>query len=113
MSGLSVSFDANDIGKAQRVQAAAMHQAALQPWELVLTADRVRLLQQSLNATVSNVTGWVSGTFTLTVAGDSPFALLGGHTPATVQVLSNTSEDMPVAATCCASAGFLFFPRNT
>jgi hypothetical protein len=114
MSGLSVSFDANDIGKAQRVEADAMHVAALQPSELVLTADRVRLLQQSLSGTVSNLNGSVPGTFTLTMAGDSAFALLSGRTTVNVDVLSNSSEDMPVAnGDSVRVRGLLFFTRNT
>lgn len=114
LSGLSVNFDASNIGRAQRVQASAMHQAALQPSGLVLAADRVKLLQQSLSGTVSNLNGSIPGTFTLTVAGDSALALLSGRTTATVQVLSGTSEDMPVAnGDAVRVRGLLFFTGNT
>lgn len=110
LSGLAVTFDANNLGKAQRVEAGAMHQALLQQAGLVLTADRVRLLQQSLNGTVSNFTGSTPGTFTLTVASDSAFALLSGQTTVTVQVLSGTSEDVTVAnGATVRTRGLLFF----
>jgi len=107
LSGLSVSFDGNDLGKAQRVQAGALHQASFQASGLVLTADRVRLLQQSLSGTVSNLSG---STFTLTMASDSAFALLSGQTTVTVQVLSGTVEDVTVAnGNSVRIRGLLFF----
>jgi Domain of unknown function (DUF5666) len=114
LGGLSLSFDANDIGKAQRVQAGEMHQGSFQPSGLVMTADRVKLLQQSLNGTVSNLSGSMPGTFTLTVAGDSAFALLSGQTTITVQILSGTEEDVAVAnGTMVRVRGLLFFNGST
>lgn len=113
VSGLSVNFDANDIGKAQRVEASAMHQDSFQPSGMVLSADRVRLLQQSLDGTVSNLTG-TPGTFTLTVASDSAFALLTGQTTMTVQVLSGTQMDSPLAnGNSVRVRGLLFFNGST
>jgi hypothetical protein len=111
LSGLSVSFDGNDLGKAQRVQAGALHEASFQPSGLVLTADRVRLLQQSLSGTVSNLSG---STFTLTMASDSAFALLSGQSTVTVQVLSGTVEDVTVAnGNSVRIRGLLFFNGST
>jgi hypothetical protein len=101
------SFDANDIGKAQRVDASAMHQTSFQQTGMALTADRVRLLQQSLNGTVSNLNG---STFTLTMASDSAFALLSGQTTVTVQVQNGTPEDVTVAnGAAVRIRGLLFF----
>jgi Domain of unknown function (DUF5666) len=114
LGGLSVSFDANDIGKAQRVEAGTMNQSLFQIAGLVLTADHVRLLQQSLDGTVSNLTGSTPGTFTLTAASDSAFALLTGQTTVTVQVVSGTQEDMPVAnGGSVRVRGLLFFSGST
>jgi Domain of unknown function (DUF5666) len=114
-SGLSVSFDAGNIGKAQRVQAGAMHQASFQPSGFVLAADRVRLLQQSLGGTVSNLSGSTPGTFTLTMAADSAFTLLAGNqTTVTVQVLSTTREDTMVGNGASVRVrGLLFFNGST
>ncbi|HEY6307595.1 MAG TPA: DUF5666 domain-containing protein [Candidatus Angelobacter sp.] len=112
--GLSLSFDASDIGKVQRVEASVLHQTSLQQSGLVLTADRVRLLQQSLNGTVSNVSGSMPETFTLTMASDSAFALLSGQTTVTVDVVSSTSQDMPVAnGGAVRVRGLLFFNGST
>lgn len=111
LSGMNVKFDASDLGKAQRVEAGAMNQSSFQASGLVLTADRVRLLQQSLKGTVSNLNG---STFTLTLASDSAFALLTGQTTVTVQGLSNTEEDMPVAnGNSVRVRGLLFFNGTT
>jgi len=111
LSGLTVNFDANNLGKAQRVDAGALHQASFTTTGgLVLTADRVRLRQQSLRGTVSNFSGSTPGTFTLTLASDSAFALLTGQTTLTVQLVSTTSEDMPVAnGGAVRVRGLLFF----
>lgn len=110
-SGLSVAFDASDMGKAQRVQASAMHQGSFQQSGLTLTADRVRLLQQSLSGTVSNMSG---SQFTLTVAGDSAFALLSGQTTLTVQVLGSTAENMTVSNGAAVRVrGLLFFNHTS
>lgn len=107
LSGLNVSFDAADLGMAQRVEASASNQAMLQATGLVLTADRVRLLQQTLNGTVSNASG---NTFTLTVAPDSAFALLSGQTTLTVETVGGTQEDLPVSDTAAVTVrGLLFF----
>jgi hypothetical protein len=107
LNGLSVTFDANDIGKAQRVAAGAMHQGSFQQSGLVLTADRGRLLQQSLTGTVSNLNG---STFTLTAANDSAFALLSGQTTVTVQVPTGTPEEITVNnGTAVRVRGLLFF----
>jgi hypothetical protein len=111
LSSSSVTFDANDIGKAQRVEAGAMHEGEFQQLGMTLTADRVRLLQQSLNGTVSNLNG---STFTLTMAGDSAFALLSGQTTVTVQTQSNTQEDGTVANGAAVRVrGLLFFNGST
>jgi hypothetical protein len=110
LSGLSVAFDANDIGKAQRVEAGAMHQGSFSMSGLVLNADRVRLLQQSLAGTVSNASGSTPGTFTLTMASDSAFALLTGQTVITVQVQNGTSQNGAVASGAAVRVrGLLFF----
>jgi hypothetical protein len=110
LSGLPVAFDANDIGKAQRVDAGAMHQAAFSMSGLVLSADHVRLRQQSLGGTVSNASGSTPGTFTLTMASDSAFALLSGQTTVTVQVLSSTSQNVMVSnGGTVRVRGLLFF----
>lgn len=110
LSGLAVTFDANNLGKAQRVDAGAMHQASFSMSGLVLTADRVRLRQQSVQGTVSNFSGSTPGTFTLTLASDSAFALLTGQTTLTVQLVSTTSEDMTVAnGGAVRVRGLLFF----
>lgn len=107
LSGFSVNFDANDIGKAQRVDAGAMHQTSFQQSGLALTADRVRLLQQSLSGTVSNLNG---SSFTLTTASDSAFTLLSGQTTLTVQVPNGTPEDITVANGATVRVrGLLFF----
>jgi hypothetical protein len=109
-SGLSVAFDANDIGKAQRVEAGAMHQGSFSMSGLVLNADRVRLLQQSLGGTVSNASGSTPGTFTLTTASDSAFASLTGQTAITVQVLNSTSQNVtPANGAAVRVRGLLFF----
>jgi hypothetical protein len=106
-SGLAVSFDASDLGKAQRVATSAMHQASFQQSGLTLTADRVRLLQQALNGTVSNMSG---SQFTLTVAGDSAFALLSGQTTVTVDIVGSTSQNVTVANGAAVRVrGLLFF----
>jgi hypothetical protein len=106
-NGLSLNFDANNLGKAQRVDASTMHQGSFQPSGMVLTADRVRLLQQSLNGSASNVSG---STFTLTMASDSAFALLSGQTTVTVQIVSGTQLDMTVAnGNTVRVRGLLFF----
>jgi hypothetical protein len=106
-SGLSVAFDANDIGKAQRVEAGAMHQGSFSMSGLVLNADRVRLLQQSLAGTVSNANG---STFTLTTASDSAFASLTGQTTITVQVLNSTTPNVtPANGATVRVRGLLFF----
>jgi len=114
LTGLAVTFDANNLGKAQRVDVAAMHQAAFSMTGLVLTADHVRLRQQSLQGTISNFSGSTPGTFTLTVASDSAFALLTGQTTLTVQLLSGTSEDVTVAnGGAVRVRGLLFFNGST
>lgn len=110
-SGLSVSFDAADLGKAQRVEAGTMNQGSFQAIPLSLTADHVRLLQQTLAGTVSNMSG---STFTLTTASDSAFALLTGQSTVTVDVVGNTQEDMPVAnGNSVRVRGLLFFNGST
>jgi hypothetical protein len=111
-SGLPVKFDANDLGKAQRVEVETMHQGGFQASGLVLTADRVRLLQQSLAGTVSNLSG---STLTLTLASDSAFALLTGQTAVTVQVSGNTQgNDTPIAnGNSVRVRGLLFFDGTT
>jgi hypothetical protein len=110
LSALSVAFDANDIGKAQRVEAGAMHQGSFSMSGLVLNADRVRLLQQSLGGTVSNASGSTPGTFTLTLASDSAFASLTGQTAITVQVLNSTTQNVtPANGATVRVRGLLFF----
>jgi hypothetical protein len=110
LSGLPVAFDANDIGKAQRVEAGAMHQGAFSMSGLILMADHVRLRQQALGGTVSNASGSTPGTFTLTMASDSAFALLSGQTTVTVQVLNSTSQNATAAnGGTVRVRGLLFF----
>jgi hypothetical protein len=110
-SGLSVTFDANNLGKAQRVSAGTMNQGSFQAVPLAFTADRVRLLQQTLNGTVSNLSG---SSFTLTMASDSAFTLLTGQSTVTVDVVGNTQEDMSVAnGSSVRVRGLLFFNGST
>lgn len=110
-SGLSVNFDAAHLGKAQRVSAGTMNQGSFQAVPLSLTADRVRLLQQTLDGTVSNMSG---SSFTLTAASDSAFALLTGQSTVTVDTVSNTQDDMPVAnGNSVRVRGLLFFNGST
>jgi len=114
LNGLTATFDANNLGKAQRVDAGAMHQAAFSSTGLVLTADRVRLRQQSLQGTVSNFSGSTPGTFTLTLAADSAFALLTGQTTLTVQLVSTTSENVTVSnGGAVRVRGLLFFSGSS
>jgi hypothetical protein len=111
VGGSSLNFDANNLGKAQRVEASAMHQGSFQQSGMVLTADRVRLRQQTLSGTVSNLNG---STFTLTMASDSAFALLSGQTTVTVQVPNGTEEDTTVANGATVRVrGLLFFNGTT
>lgn len=75
------TFDANTLGKAQRVEVDSTTSGS----GTTLTADKVKLKEQALSGTVSASSG--SGgqtTFTLTVAADSAFALLTGSTTLTV-----------------------------
>lgn len=109
LSGLSVSFDANNLGKAQRVDVLS-NQRMFSLSGVTLTADSVRLRQQSVAGTVSNFSGSTPGTFTLTVASDSAFAQLSGQTTLTVQLVNGTQEDMTVAnGGAVRVRGLLFF----
>lgn len=74
------AFDANTLGKAQRVEV-----DATAPGTSPVTADKVKLKEQALSGTVSaSSSSGGQTTFTLTVAPDSAFALLTGSTTLTV-----------------------------
>lgn len=74
------AFDANTLGKAQRVEVDSTASGASP-----VTADKVKLKEQALSGTVSaSSSSGGQTTFTLTVAPDSAFALLTGSTTLTV-----------------------------
>jgi uncharacterized protein DUF5666/uncharacterized protein DUF4382 len=89
LSNLSFSptFDATQLGKVQAVEADTDVASAT-----LITARRVKLKQQGLTGTVSNIVSGSGGqqTFTLTVASDSAFAMLTGGTTLTVVQQSTT-----------------------
>jgi hypothetical protein len=89
------------------------------PVQFTITPSQVQLQPQGLIGTVSNVTGSTNaGTFTLTVASDSVFAILARTTILTVHTQSKTSLTNMAAITNGTSViarGLLFFdvPSNS
>lgn len=77
------AFDASTVHAGQRVEVESIGAVA----GAAVTAEKVKLQQQSLNGTVSGLAGPTTAgpvTFTLTVPSDSAFAMLSGTTTVTV-----------------------------
>jgi Domain of unknown function (DUF5666) len=72
-------FDASTVHAGQRVEVESLSSSSADS----LTAEKVKLVQQTLSGTVSGVSGSAT-TFTLTVAADSAFAIASGATSVTV-----------------------------
>jgi hypothetical protein len=110
------SFDALTIVKGQNVRAATTNGSAT-----TITADKLKLEEQSLDGTAGTVTsGSVSGQFTFPVnlAADSAFAQLTGHTSVLVTLQPSTQKflyfGLEDCVTCIAGGavrvrGLLFF----
>ena len=110
------SFDALTIMKGQNVRAATANGSAT-----TITADQLKLEEQSLDGTAGAVTsGSVSGQFTFPVnlAADSAFAQLTGHTSVLVTLQPSTQKflyfGLENCVTCIAGGtvrvrGLLFF----
>lgn len=110
VTGLSVSFDANNIGAAQNVDIGVNHELEFDQAGMSATANSIKLEQQAVTGQVSNLSGSAPATFTLTVAADSAFAIVTGQTTLTANVRSNTATDVPVANnTKVRVRGLLFF----
>jgi hypothetical protein len=108
LSGVSAAFDANNIGPGQRVEVDRDHESELEKSDSGSSA-RIKLKQQALSGTVSALTG-TPGTFTLTVASDSAFAMLSGKTTVTVRVQNSTQLKNAVAnGGAVRVRGLLFF----
>lgn len=110
VTGLSVSFDANNIGAAQNVDIGVNHELEFDEAGMSVTANSIKLERQAVTGQVSNLSGSTPGTFTLTLAADSAFAIVTGQTTLTVDVRNNTATDVPVANnTKVRVRGLLFF----
>jgi hypothetical protein len=73
-------FDASTVHAGQRVEVESVSSLS----GTSLAAEKVKLIQQTLSGTVSGLSGTAPTTFTLTVAGDSAFAMLSGSTTVTI-----------------------------
>ena len=86
--GVTGTFDATHIGKGQRIEADADGQAS------PIVARKVKLREQALIGTVSNLSG---NTFTLTPSTTSAFASLSGATSVSVTIASGASQKVTPA----------------
>jgi hypothetical protein len=84
---LPMVFDASHIGKGQRVEVDSSSTGS------PLVADKVKLREQALIGTISNLNG---NTFTLTVNSTSAFASLSGVTTVSVIMLSGGEDEVPL-----------------
>jgi len=73
-------FDASTVHKGQHVEVESLNSLS----GTTVTAEKVKLVQQTLSGTVSGVSGSAGTTVTLTVAADSAFAMLSGFTNVTI-----------------------------
>jgi hypothetical protein len=115
LTGSSLAFDANNIAAGQRVEADSDSESDEQHDSSgsgnSTTGNRIRLQQQELKGTISNLNGT---TFTLTVAGDSAFALLSGKTTVNVQLQNNTNNEVtPANGANIRVRGLLFFTGSS
>jgi len=108
-------FDATSLAKGQNVEAGMMskefeaedeHSGAMS-----INADKVRLKQQAFTGVISAVVqNGTSTSFTLTVASDSVFAMLGGQNAISVVEQTNTQIDAGVTNGAAVRVrGLLFF----
>jgi len=115
LTGSSLAFDANNVAAGQRVEADSDSESDEQHDSSgsgnSTTGNRIRLQQQELQGTISNLNGT---TFTLTVAGDSAFALLSGKTTVTVRLQNNTNTEVtPANGANVRVRGLLFFTGSS
>jgi hypothetical protein len=95
------TFDATHIGKGQRIEADADGQAS------PIVARKVKLREQALIGTVSNVAG---STFTLTPSASSAFAQQAGAVTVAVTVASNANLKVtPADGATVRVRGLVFF----
>jgi hypothetical protein len=94
-------FDASHIGKGQRVEVDSSSTGT------PLVADKVKLREQALIGTISNLNG---NTFTLTVNSTSAFANLSGATMVSVILLSGGEDEVTLMNNATVRIrGLLFF----
>jgi len=94
-------FDASHIAKGQRVEVDSSSTGS------PLVADKVKLREQALIGTISNLNG---NTFTLTVNSTSAFASLSSATTVSVIVLSGGEDQVPLTnGATVRIRGLLFF----
>jgi hypothetical protein len=106
LGGATPAFDANHIGKGQRVEADTAS-GTVSP----MPADKVKLREQALVGTVSGASA--SG-FTLTLNASSAFATLTGQSTVAVSIVSGTNQKVtPVNANTVRVRGLIFFNAGT
>ena len=89
-------FDASTVHAGQRVEIETHNSVSGNS----LVADKVKLQQQAVTGTISGLSGSAPTTFTLTVAGNSAFAILSGSTTITVSWQPKTDlHNLPHALT--------------
>ncbi len=102
---IPVVFDASHIGKGQRVEVDSSSTGT------PLVADKIKLREQALIGTVSNLNG---NTFTLTVSSTSAFATLSGVSTVSVTMLGEADEAAPLMNGATVRVrGLVFFDGTT
>lgn len=101
---LPVVFDASHIAAGQRVEVDSSSTAT------PLTADKIKLREQALIGTISNLNG---NTFTLTVNSTSAFATLSGVTTVNVVVLNGADDEVTLANGATIRVRGLLFVNGT
>jgi Tfp pilus assembly protein FimT len=101
---IPVVFDASHIGNGQRVEVNSSSTGT------PLVADKIKLREQALIGTVSNLNG---NTFTLTVSPTSAFATLSGVSTVSVTMLGNADEAAPLMNGATVRVRGLVFVNGT